>query len=81
MNQRIITPNETLQLNELLAIKSLSLTKSLLMSPLTTDPDLKAMLKKESDLCEIHIRELLNFMEQTGISNSQDTTMEIEQEE
>lgn len=81
MYQRIITPNETLQLNELLAIKSLSLTKSLLMSPLTVDPDLKAMLKKESDLCEIHVRELLSFMEQAEVSNKQDTIMEIEQEE
>ncbi len=64
----MITPNETLQLNELLTLKSLSLTKALLMSPMITDADLKEILKKNSNLCEDHMKELRRFMELSSVN-------------
>lgn len=71
----MITPNETLQLNELLALKSLSLTKSLLMSPMITDPKLKEIFTRESGLCEQHIRELRGFMEKSNVESIQNVNM------
>lgn len=75
MKQNMITPNETLQLNELLALKNLSLTKSLLMSPMITDADLKLIIKKDSMKCEAHIKELKSFMEKSTVITNQDSHM------
>lgn len=71
----MITPNETLQLNELLSLKSLSLTKSLLMSPMITDPELKEIFMRDSVLCEGHIKELKDFMEKSTVTSIQNVNM------
>lgn len=67
----MITPNETLQLNELLALKSLSLTKSLLMSPMISDSELKDILTKNTELCEDHIKELRSYMELSTVKGEE----------
>lgn len=71
----MITPNETLQLNELLALKSLSLTKSLLMSPMISDPKLKEIFLRNTELCEHHIRELRDFMKKSTVTSIQNINM------
>nr|WP_051464616.1 hypothetical protein [Clostridium sp. 12(A)] len=63
----MIMPNETLQLNELLILKSLSLSKTLLMSPMIADPDLKEILLKDAGVCESHVKELRGLMEQSTV--------------
>lgn len=63
----MITPNESLQLNELLVLKSLDLTKSLLMSPMISDPDLKEMMMRDIVQCEDHIKQLKSFMELSSV--------------
>jgi spore coat protein CotF len=65
LQQVSITPNEMLQLHELLMIKNLSLTKSVVMSPLIGDPTLKSLLKNSAASCDGHIREILNYMKQS----------------
>jgi len=63
----MITANETLQLNELLNLKSLSMTKTLLMSPMVSDTFLKEILAREAEICEEHIKELRSFMAQSNV--------------
>lgn len=63
----MITPNETLQLNELLNLKSLSMTKALLMSPMVSDSFLKEILSREVEICEEHIKELRSFIAQSTV--------------
>lgn len=65
----MITPSETLQLNELLTLKSLSLTKALLMSPMITDTELKDILTRETGICENHMNELRGFMELSNVNS------------
>ena len=65
----MITPNETLQLNELLSLKSLSLTKTTLMSPLVTNADLKEILMKDAELCENHVKDLRRFLEMSSVTS------------
>ena len=65
----MITPSETLQLNELLTLKSLSLTKALLMSPMITDTELKDILTRETGICENHMNELKDYMELSNVKN------------
>lgn len=71
MKQDFITPHETVQLHELLTLKCLSLTKSIAMSPLIADPDLKAIFKRESDICESHINELRSYMDKPSVTSYQ----------
>jgi similar to spore coat protein len=62
-----ITPSETLQLHELLTMKSLSLTKSVAMLPLVGDEELKNILNSDSINCEGHIRQLRGFLEKSDL--------------
>ncbi len=65
----MITPSQTLQLNELLTLKSLSITKALLMSPMITDTELKDILTRETGICENHMNELRGFMELSNVNS------------
>jgi similar to spore coat protein len=62
--QKEFAPNETMQLHELLTLKNLSLTKSITMSPLVSDEELKTILKNNIKTSQQHIRELKGFLEQ-----------------
>jgi similar to spore coat protein len=70
MEQRI-TPNETLQLHELLTFKNLCLTKSFTMSSLVTDIELKLILKHDVEITEGHIKELIGYMDQSNIAKTE----------
>jgi spore coat protein CotF len=71
MKQEMVTPNEALQLNELLTLKNLSLTKSLLMSPMISDSALREIIEKDTAACVNHIRELKSYMEKSKVSTMQ----------
>lgn len=70
MNKQSITPHETIQLHELLTLKNLCLTKSVTMSPLISDDELKSILKQDITLTQQHIKELRGLMEQSSIATS-----------
>jgi hypothetical protein len=61
MDQQTIAPNESMQLSELLTFKNLCLTKSVTMSPLVSDEELKAILQNDASTTKEHIRELSGF--------------------
>jgi similar to spore coat protein len=63
-----MAPDETIQLNELLTLKNLCLTKSITMSPLVSDEELKGILKQDSATTEQHIRELKSLIEKSEIA-------------
>lgn len=63
-----MAPNETIQLHELLTLKNLCLVKSITMSPLVSDEELKGILKQDAATTEQHIRELKNLMEKSEIA-------------
>lgn len=50
MDQQTIAPHETMQLRELLTFKNLCLTKSVTMSPLVSDQELKSILQNDVNL-------------------------------
>jgi similar to spore coat protein len=68
MNNRFITPHETLQLHELLTLKNLSLTKAITMSPLVEDNELKSIMKENASAEQIQIGELRAYMEQSYVA-------------
>ena len=70
MDQQGIAPHETMQLHELLTLKNLCLTKSVTMSPLVSDTELKSILQQDVTTTQQHIKELKNLMEQSSIANS-----------
>ena len=70
MNKQNITPHETIQLHELLTFKNLCLTKSVTMSPLVSDVELKAILQQDITLTQQHIEQLRCLMEQSSIATS-----------
>lgn len=72
MKEQMITPHETMQLHELLTIKNLCLTKSVTMSPLVSDDDLKQILQNDVTTTQKHIKELRGFMEQSNIAMMED---------
>jgi similar to spore coat protein len=67
MDQQSITPHETMQLHELLTFKNICLTKSVTMSPLVSDKELKAILQNDVSISKQHIQELSGLMEHSGI--------------
>lgn len=73
MDQQVIAPNETMQLHELLTLKNLCLTKSITMSPLVSDEELKSILQNDVNTTTQHIKELRGFMEQSSIATSEST--------
>lgn len=70
MDQRTLAPNETIQLHELLTLKNLSLTKSVTMSPLVSDEELKTILQNDVGTCKQHIEELTGLMKHSSIAAS-----------
>lgn len=63
-----IAPNETMQLHELLVFKDLCLTKSVTMSPLVSDNELKSILQMDITTGEQHIKELRGLLEKSNIA-------------
>lgn len=70
MNTQVITVSETNQLHEILTFKNTCLTKSITMSPLISDDELKSILKEEVIKAKQHIEELKSLMEKSDIVNS-----------
>lgn len=69
MNGQSITPHETMQLHELLTLKTLCLTKSVTMLPLISDDELKSMLQQDVSTTQQHIKELGGLMKQSSIAS------------
>jgi similar to spore coat protein len=68
MDKKSIAPHETIQLHELLTFKNLSLTKSVTMSPLVSDAELKSILNQNASTTKQHIEELRGLMQQSTIT-------------
>lgn len=68
MEKHSIAPHETMQLHELLTFKNLCLTKSITMSPLVSDAELKSILQQDVTTGQQHIKELRGLMEQSNIA-------------
>ncbi|AGX43861.1 hypothetical protein [Clostridium saccharobutylicum] len=71
MNEQDITPNEVMQLHEILTFKNTCLTKSVTMSPLVSDDELKSILQKDVTQSQNDIEELRNLIEKSNIAVSQ----------
>lgn len=69
--QQGLAPNERMQLHEILTLKNLSLTKSITMSPLVSDEELKTILKNNIQMSQIHIKELRGYLEQAINASSE----------
>ena len=67
MDNRGLAPNESIQLLELMTLKNLTLTKSVTMSPLVSDPVLKGILQNEINTCQAHIKELRALTEKSAL--------------
>lgn len=67
MDNRGLAPNESIQLSELITLKNLSLTKSVTMSPLVSDMELKGILQQDIAAAQEHIKELKGLMENSPI--------------
>jgi ubiquinone biosynthesis protein Coq4 len=50
--------HETLELHEIAAFKTVSMTKSKIMQVLISDPDLKQILQQDAQLSTMHLEEL-----------------------
>ncbi|NMM64894.1 spore coat protein [Clostridium sp. P21] len=72
MEQQTIAPHETMQLHELLTFKDLCLTKSVTMSLLVSDEELKTILKNDAATLKQHIKELSELMTHSPIATSVD---------
>jgi similar to spore coat protein len=73
MDQRTTAPHETIQLQELLTIKNLCVTKSSTMSILVTDEELKSILQNDVATSQQHVKELSGLMERSTITASVNT--------
>ncbi len=68
MQEKGLAPNETIQLHEIMTVRNLSLTKSITMSPLVSDKELKNILKNSIYTSQQHIKELRGYLEQSMIA-------------
>jgi similar to spore coat protein len=66
--QKVLAPNETMQLHEILTLKNLVLTKAVTMSPLVSDEELKALIKNNIMQSQQHIKELRGYMEHSVVA-------------
>lgn len=73
MDQQTITPNETMQLHELLNLKNLCLTKSITMSILISDDELKSILQNDISKSKQHIKDLSELMSHSPVMTSEST--------
>lgn len=69
MDGRGLAPSESIQLHELLTFKNVCLTKSITMSPLVSDPELKAVLQQDVTTGQGHIKELKSLVEGSVLLN------------
>ena len=67
MDNSGLAPNESIQLLELMTLKNLTLTKSVTMSPLVSDAELKGLLQNEINACQAHIKELQALTEKSAL--------------
>lgn len=72
MNEQGIAPNETIQLHQILTFKNTCLTKSVTMSPLVSDDELKAILQQDASTSQKHIEELRDLMKKSNIAVLED---------
>ncbi|QHQ61571.1 spore coat protein [Anaerocolumna sedimenticola] len=70
MQQQDLAPNETMQLHEILTLKNLCLTKSITMSPLISDEELKTIIKNDIQKSVQHIKELREYLDESMIASS-----------
>lgn len=70
MEQPLITLQETMQLHELLTFKNISLTKTVTMSPLISDEELKGIIKNDTATSQKHIQELRELMKHSPYASS-----------
>lgn len=73
MDQQSIAPHETMQLHELLTFKNVSLTKSIAMSILVTDEELKSILQNDVSTSRQHIKQLSELMKYSSIAAPEGT--------
>jgi similar to spore coat protein len=62
MEQQGMILHESIELHEILTFKNLCLTKSIAMSPLVTDNELKTILRQDTATTQRHIEELRVFL-------------------
>ena len=60
-----VAPHESIEIHELLTFKNICMTKSLTMSPLISDEELKAILQQDVSISQAQIQELAGLMEQS----------------
>ena len=70
MDKRLITLQETMQLHELLTFKNLSLTKTVTISPLISDEELKSIIKNDTATTQKHIQDLSELMKHSPYASS-----------
>lgn len=63
-----LAPNESMQLLELLTLKNLCLTKSVTMSPLVSDNELKTIMQQDATKTKQHIQELKSLLEKSNLA-------------
>jgi len=68
MQQQGLAPHESIELHELLTFNNLCLTKSVTMSPLVSDCELKTILKDDVSMTKQHIEELKSLMQQSKMA-------------
>lgn len=61
-----LAPHESLQIHELLSFKNLCLTKSITMSPLLSDNELKSIMEQDISTTRKQIIELKSLIEQNS---------------
>lgn len=63
LNTRL-APHETLDLHELLAAKTLSISKSAAMTSFVNDPELKSIMQAEMQTCSKHAQDIQSLLNQ-----------------
>lgn len=69
MDGRGLAPSESIQIHELLAFKNICLTKSITMSPLVSDSELKSILQQDAVTGQEHIKELKSLLAESALLN------------
>jgi similar to spore coat protein len=67
MTHKIIAPHESIEVHEILSFKNVSLTKSLTMQSLVSDPELKTILQQDAAVSQRHVQELSELLKKSGI--------------
>lgn len=67
MEYKTITPNETMQVHELLNLKTVCMTTSKLMEGIVFDQDLKALLEKDAQQTTREIADLQSLLKKAPV--------------